>query len=61
VDGDKTDKAAGDMIEIFKYVKEQTKGEPHNAVIGDIFQRSAKDLAPLQLADMLAGQIRLKS
>lgn len=61
VDGDgKTDKAFNDMKAIFADVKERTKGEPHYVVMGDIFQRSAKDLAPLQLADMLAGQTRLK-
>lgn len=60
VDGDgKTDKAFNDMKAIFDDVKKQTKGEPQYAVIGDIFQRSAKDLAPLQLADMLAGQTRM--
>jgi hypothetical protein len=61
VDGDgRSDKAFNDMKAIFEHVKEQTKGEPEYAVMGDIFQRSAKDLAPLQLADMLAGQARLR-
>jgi hypothetical protein len=61
VDGEKEDRPLRDMKATFEYVKEESKGEPGCEIMGDIFGRSAKDLAPLQLADMLASQTRMKS
>jgi len=58
VDGDKTDKALSDMRIIFNNAKQSFQSQPWYPLLGDMYPRSAKDLAPLQASDMLAGQTR---
>jgi len=57
-DGDKTDRALRDCIREFGSVKEDYKNEIWYPLMGEIIPGDDKELAPLQAADMLAGQLR---
>lgn len=57
---DSDDRAQKDIIREFKNIKAHliTNGHKLAPLVGNCFPLSDKDLAPMQAADMLAGQIR---
>jgi hypothetical protein len=57
-DGDKTDRALRDCIRTFGNIKYDFKDEIWYPLMGEMIPGDDKELAPLQAADMLAGQMR---
>jgi len=57
-DGNKTDKGLRDCIAVYDGIKESFEGEGWYSLMGEITPGDDKELAPLQAADMYAGQLR---
>lgn len=57
-DGNKTDKALRDCIAVYHDIKEGFKDEIWYPIMGEMVPGDDKELAPLQAADMYAGQLR---